>query len=713
MPNRQTTLQGDSQRMSDQTHSRIRDAVCGCLIAMTPTLTLADGLSSYGTPGLIDMPSATVAGDGTLNFTTTLLQDHTRNSLHFQITPRLSGVFRYSILNGYFTNDDLKDRSFDLHYLLRGETRRFPALAIGLRDFGGTGIFAGEYVVGTKHFMENRLTVTAGIGWGRLASHGGFENPLTVIADGFGTRPSGFSGIADTGQVAFDTFFRGDAALFGGVEYQVNDRLRLVVEYSSDAYVEEVRRMEFGYNTPFNFGVNYRATDNLTLNAFVLGGAQVGLGFTYQIDPSAPRYPGGIERNTPALRPQSDFASLGWRVDDIAGARARLDAGLSDQGLGLDSYAQDGATARIVLSNPTYRAVPEAIGRAARVMANSLPPGIDTFEITLTAGGMPTSSTTLRRGDLQELEHAWDGSWQSYVRADIADATTRLPPDAGLYPALDYSVLPYYGTALFDPDAPVRADVGVEARLQYTIAPGLSLTGVIRQKVAGNLDESTRASNSVLPFVRSDSALYDKIDGPRIQRLTADYLFRPATNLYGRLTAGYLETMYAGVSGELLWFPQGSRLALGAEVNYTAKRSPDDAVSLTDYRVTTGHLSAYYDFGKGYRGQVDAGRYLAGDWGATFAVDREFNNGFRVGAFFTLTDVSFDDFGEGSFDKGIRLSVPISWITGQPSRNALSQTIRPILRDGGARVEISNRLYDQVRASNASDLEQQWGKFWR
>ena len=75
--------------------------------------------------------------------------------------------------------------------------------------------------------------------------------------------------------------------------------------------------------------------------------------------------------------------------------------------------------------------------------------------------------------------------------------------------------------------------------------------------------------------------------------------------------------------------------------------------------------------------------------------------------------MSFDDFGEGSFDKGIRISIPIDWIAGEPSRNALSQTIRPILRDGGARVDIANRLYDQVRASNASELEQQWGKFWR
>ena len=68
--------------------------------------------------------------------------------------------------------------------------------------------------------------------------------------------------------------------------------------------------------------------------------------------------------------------------------------------------------------------------------------------------------------------------------------------------------------------------------------------------------------------------------------------------------------------------------------------------------------------------QVDAGRYLAGDWGATFALDRRFANGWKIGAFFTLTNVSAARFGEGSFDKGIRMTIPLSWITGKPARSA-------------------------------------------
>jgi hypothetical protein len=124
-------------------------------------------------------------------------------------------------------------------------------------------------------------------------------------------------------------------------------------------------------------------------------------------------------------------------------------------------------------------------------------------------------------------------------------------------------------------------------------------------------------------------------------------------------------------------------------------------------------VSAYYDFGNGYHGQVDVGRYLAGDYGATFALDREFDNGWSVGAFFTLTDVSADDFGEGSFDKGLRVSIPIDWFFGTPTRTVSDNTIRSLSRDGGAKLDVEGRLYGIVRDAHRPELEQRWGRFWR
>jgi len=213
--------------------------------------------------------------------------------------------------------------------------------------------------------------------------------------------------------------------------------------------------------------------------------------------------------------------------------------------------------------------------------------------------------------------------------------------------------------------------------------------------------------------VRTDGVLSARQGDPALENLPLAWRFRPAQNLYGRVTLGYLEDMFGGISGELLWKPVDSRLALGAELNYVAKRDFDLMLGFQDYTVLSGHASAYYDFGGGYMGQLDVGRYLAGDLGATFRLSREFANGWRVGAFATLTTVPFDKFGEGSFDKGFEIQIPISWLLGKPSRTDFGTTIRPIVRDGGARLEVPGRLYETVRANHRAGLEANWARVWK
>ena len=85
--------------------------------------------------------------------------------------------------------------------------------------------------------------------------------------------------------------------------------------------------------------------------------------------------------------------------------------------------------------------------------------------------------------------------------------------------------------------------------------------------------------------------------------------------------------MFGGVSSELLWKRNDSPFALGVEVNYEQQRDFDGGFGFQAYDVATGHASAYWKMANGFQVQLDAGRYLAGDWGATVTLDREFNNG--------------------------------------------------------------------------------------
>ena len=188
--------------------------------------------------------------------------------------------------------------------------------------------------------------------------------------------------------------------------------------------------------------------------------------------------------------------------------------------------------------------------------------------------------------------------------------------------------------------------------------------------------------------------------------------WKTGPDTYARFTAGYLERMFGGVSAEALWKPVSSRLALGVEANYVKQRAYDDYLGFQDYSVATGHASAYYEFGNGFTGQLDVGRYLAGDVGATVSLEREFANGWRVGGFFTLTDVSAEDFGEGSFDKGITFTVPIDWLIGKSDQRSSSATLRPLQRDGGARLSVPARLYEQVRSGHRQELVGNWSGVW-
>lgn len=666
-------------------------------------------LNHYGLPGVIDMPSAEMLPDGDMAVSVSYAGASLRTTLSFQITPWLTGAFRYTGVDNLnlagFVNTFYFDRSFDIHMRLMPEGRVLPALSLGLRDFIGTGLYSSEYLVATKSITP-RLKLTAGIGWGRLSRTG--------------TRPNvtGTGGSANIGQ-----WFTGPMSPFGAVEWRPNDRLGIKLEYSSDSYALETRQGVIRQKSPWNIGVDYKLSERVRLGASYTYGTDLGVHAQIVLNPKRAATPLFMPGPVPvAVRPTPASAPEAWSEDwaDSPAAQPRLLAlltpALQKEGLRIETLSASANRIELRLRNDRYHAVPNALGRTARILSELLPPSIEIFRLVPVEGGLPLSAVTFRRSDLEALEFDTDPEGTLWAVTGITEAGPT-PEGAlenpALYPRFKWRIAPYLSPSYFDPDSPVRADFGIRAKASYDITPGLTLSGAIRKRLVGNKAGSNRLSNSVLPHVRTDGVLYARQGDPGLENLTLAWRFRPGPDLYGRVTVGYLETMYGGISGELLWKPVNSRLALGAELNYVKKRDFDLMLGFQTYSILTGHASAYYDFGGGYLGQIDAGRYLAGDWGATFRLSREFANGWKVGAFATFTDVSAAQFGEGSFDKGIELTIPLGWFTGKPTKTGLSTTIRPIQRDGGARVEVAGRLYDTVRSAHRSGLEMNWGRVWK
>ncbi|MGV8985767.1 MAG: YjbH domain-containing protein [Cypionkella sp.] len=704
-------------------------ASLACLsIAVPLQAEMRPSINLSGQTGLIDMPSGDQLPDAFLTLNHSQFGPIVRNALRFQITPRLSGTFRYIGIHDWNSKTGCPpcvgvnkysiyyDRNFDLNYQILTEGRYRPAVTIGLQDFVGTGLSSAEYIAATKTF-GSRLKVTAGLGFGRLGSY----NP---IGEAFGPRPK--INFGQGGNVNSKQWFHGDVAPFGGVEYKLNDKLTLKAEYSSDAYTEETtKRGTFEHKSPLNFGIEYQASPGVRVGGYYMYGSEFGVNVSFFLNP-AKRPHGGIGGPGPEpvkVRPsrQADPATwtTGWT--EIAEAKDILFGTLKDNlattGIVVESLGFTATRAQVRFRNTKYDAAAQAVGRVARAMSQAMPASVEMFELVPVDHGIPGSKVVIRRSDLERFEFAPEAATALRVRSEIVEAGEPMPGtknNPAAYPRFSWSLLPYVQSLMFSPSNPLQLGVGLRLAAEYELAPGLILSGSVTDLAFSNIRDK-KVYTGPGPYVRSDAVHYYSRANPDLQTLTGAWYTRVAPDVYGRVTVGYLEEMFAGVSTEMLWRPVNRKWALGAEANYVAQRNTDGGLGFDeyDYRVATGHVSGYYDFGKDMHVQLDVGRYLRGDVGATLTLTREFENGWRVGAFATKTNLSAKEFGEGSFDKGITLLIPLSWITGKPTRSARPVVIRPVGRDGGARLDVGGRLYEVLRSYDETRMDAQWGRIWK
>ncbi len=714
-----TVQQGRAQEQATAEQGIASEAPRG--LAWPKIATQSPSLNFYGAPGLIDMPSAEVLPDGQFATTVAWFAGQTRYSLQFQALPWLTAGFRYtgivnqdpnSLLLGF---DTYYDRNFDVRVRLLKEGQYRPAVVVGLQDFAGTGLFGSEYIVATKNFepsrLPGRLKVTGGLGWGRFGSQGSIAT--------LGSRGS-FEGGDTGGELSTDQWFRGDIAPFAGIEW-VSGKWGLKAEYSTDVYTLEVEDAQaFTRRSSLNFGVEYQASRQLRLGAYYLYGSEFGVTAQLQLNPRFPAVPQQVPAAVSVV-PRSQWATTeahwdqAWVAsqDRQVSLRDVLAGELRQDGLVLEAVQFDPTRVELRFRNTRYRSETLAIGRAARAMARVLPASVETFDLVPTRRGLGQVTVTFRRSDLENLEYAPEAADQLWAVTGVSGAaplSQEALVSSELYPAFATSISPYTSPSYFDPSVPLRLDFGLNFAASYTPAPGWRLSGRVRQRVFGNVADG-RAGQSNLPQVRTLQREYAQFD-TTLNQLYAERRWQPGQDLYARASVGYFESMFGGVSGEVLWKPANSRLGLGIEANYVRQRDFNQQLGFRDYDVITGHASAYLELPKNYLLQVDVGRYLAGDYGGTMSLTRSFNNGWTFGGFFTLTNVSAEDFGEGSFDKGLRLSIPLGWLVGKPTRNAYGLVLRPIQRDGGQRVSVPGRLYGEIRRVHANSLQQQRARIW-
>ncbi len=667
-------------------------------------INISSNASDFGTTGLIDIPSARMMEDGEFKVSMSNQQLADIYALNYQLTPWLESTFRYTIFNPdkvSGSSDNLFDRSYEVKLRLLKERRVLPEVAVGIRDFLGTGVWGSEYLVGTKSL--GAFDFTLGAGWGRLAERSSFTNPLANLSDAFEVRDTDF-GLG--GEPSFQSYFRGpDVGVFGGITYDLKKwNTRLILEYNTDSYARERRLGTISEASPISYGLEWEPTPGLVLGLSHQQGNQIAFSISAsaQTKTVMPRKNSNLVVTMQAMGDEDDENGyLPWYN------RLRNEA--SSQGLALRSasLSVDERTLTLEINNTQYNLMADAVNRFLLLAEINAPATVSTINLLLNENGYVTATVQYQRQfGLNDTSQWLSG----------ADRIQVLPPQEQVNPSqitrfrvpslqLGADIVTRVG--LFDPDKPLRYQVALKTTASLNLGKNYILAASYLWDIDNDFDTIRRSSNSVLPKVRSDIDRYLKEGDTGLDSLFLQKRGKLSDDLYYRAYSGYLEEMYFGAGSEILYRPFESRLSFGANMNWVKQRDFDKQFGLRDYTTVTGHLSAYWATPfYNYDVALHVGRYLAKDWGSTIDIRRTFNNGWMIGAWATFTDVSAEDFGEGSFDKGIFLRIPFNNLLSSNTRSSYATTIRSIQRDGGQRLEnFGTTLWYDLRPTRYDALQ--------
>ncbi len=391
----------------------------------------------------------------------------------------------------------------------------------------------------------------------------------------------------------------------------------------------------------------------------------------------------------------------------------------------VDKFEITRRKATVFVTPTKFREHARNVGRASRVIASHAPTSVEEIEVVTMNAGLETARVKIMRHDLEAAVQRRSSPEEIWAHATITGPQPSPPFGKKLpegvtsisnprrYPTMSWDVRPALRSHVGGPDALYLYQIWMAFSASAELYRGVLFSSTFGKNITSTLDEITLVSDSQLPHVRSDLRLYSQEgeDG-NIIRLQTEYLFQPAENWFGRVSAGLFEQMFGGVGGEVMYRPYGSRLALSVDVNRVQQRDYDQRFDFLDYKVTTGHLNVYYKIPfMGLLGEIHAGQFLAGDRGAQFAIIREFDTGIAVGAWATFTNVSAEEFGEGSFDKGLYMRIPFEAFLATSSLRGGSLSFRPLTRDGGQLLLMQHRLHGIIEGGNLDRVMHKWDRF--
>ena len=612
--------------------------------------------NNHGVVGLINMPTARLFNEGV--FGLTIYDGTPEQKITVTASPYdwlESSFFYTNIQNKKYCVDqnvsicrqDFKDKGFNLKLRLK-EEGVFPAIAIGINDLAGTGFFSSEYIVGS--YGIDNLDLHFGLGWGSLnTSDLSFRNPLSFINDTFDDRPTDFA--SRGGQFQPGRYFSGkEASPFFGASYAFNKNLLFKVEYDTtdtDGAIE--------YDIPSSrasLGLEYTFNKNFTIGLSKERNNYFSLKFVYK-------------KNT-----STDIKNFEYERADVpedADKYNKLVGNLGSNGIGVNKIYESASAIGIEITqfrHPSLDLIEEIIYVAKE-----------------DSGIEKDIRTKYVIADLEAYSEIDEAYLKSANLLYEREKSRRLITDTR------FSLRPFLAAR----EGFFKLAAMIENDSEYIIKDNFFFNSNLKYTIKDNFEDLVLPPVDVFPAqVRSDVKEYlRRLEGRVvIGRAQFDYHLTPKKNNHLMFTAGILEEMFNGYGFEYLYFQPRKNYAYGFELFNVQKRDYGLRFGTLDYKQTTGHLNFYYrNYGRiPFDAKISYGKYLAGDVGGTIELSRRYKNGAKFGVYATFTDVTAEQFGEGSFDKGVFFNIPIYG-------NLVNYTWRPLTKDPGAKLNRRHTLH--------------------
>ncbi|GJL85068.1 MAG: membrane protein [Micavibrio sp.] len=664
-----------------------------------------------GPLGLNTVPSARIAPAGTISVGASTLDPYVHGYIGFQIAEPLYINIRQSAeVSNINKNADRLYPGVDFKLQLLRENTYRPAIALGLQSAIGHKRMAGEYISLSKRYHD--FDFTLGAGWGRFGSAAHIENPIKALHSHFGKRRS-----LDGEMPAMpSSWFTGeDIGFFGGVEYFVPyiDGLSAKFDWGADRYEAERTAFNFDAPAPWSASLVYRPVPWADTSIGIQGTEKIMGRLSFQASPDIWPFKSHEEDSKP--KPLRQF-----RAGIASPAQMQIAANNDD--IHLYDVSSDEKFARAQLYMNKNTPAPRQLGRAARHMANHGGPAVEELYITPTIHNLRGPSVRLLRSDFEQALALNQGSatemWRN-VQFVTDNSKSEKTERGNRFSFLDYLGPKNFKLILDNEVSLSEEDSGTLYRTAIIIEKtvpeffGFLTSGAaLRINVADNLDNIHKfRPRSILP-VRSD--VDDFSDNTlAVEKLFTSYTHSFNPNTHAALTGGYLEEMYAGFGGEILYRPFGKRFAVGTEGWLALKRDPfaKYAMGLNGDHLISGHVQAWYDVPDyDVTVQARAGRYLAEDIGGTLALQKDFGNGAKIEGFVTVTDMAdFDVFGGTTHAyNGIRLSLPLGSIKHVPQGSEVRVKFAPQGRDIGQSINNPLPLYEATENFSKDHIIAHW-----